>query len=258
MRVLSGFEEPVSSCVWAADGQTFITGSFDKELSICQWDLQGECVHTWTKTHRTEDLALSRDQRWLVAMDERQHLHVYDFVTREHVYDFALSARATSLSFSRDSTHILVNKADNEAILIDIEARETVQRYTGHSGGKYTIRSNFGGANENFVISGSEGKCLGIPTERTIADPSFLQTAGSSSGTSSRELSSRRRKPTTSAATRSPGTQPTRACLPRAATTGGSGCGCLLVPSLIISSRADNRFLQLVKQGAEAGVSLGG
>jgi WD repeat-containing protein 26 len=160
VRVLSGFEEPVSSCVWAADGQTFITGSFDRELSICQWDLQGECVHTWTKTHRTEDLSLSRDQRWLVAMDEQHHLHVYNFATREHLYDIALSARATSLSFSRDSRHVLVNKADNEAVLIDIETRDAVQRYTGHSGGSFTIRSDFGGANENFVISGSEGKCL--------------------------------------------------------------------------------------------------
>lgn len=156
--MLERFEEPVSSCVWAADGQTFITGSFDKSRSLCQWNLLGECVHVWTKRHRTQDVALSPDQRWLVAMDERCSLHIYNFATREHVYDLELNARSTSLSISRDSRHMLVNKTDNEALLIDIETRETVQKYTGQTGGQFTIRSGFGGANENFVISGSEGK----------------------------------------------------------------------------------------------------
>ncbi|KAK4127596.1 WD40 repeat-like protein [Parathielavia appendiculata] len=156
LRTIGGFEEPVSSCVWAADGQTFITGSFDKKKSICQWNMHGECVHSWTRAHRTEDLVLSRDQRWLVAMDEQCNLHVYDFVARKHVYDWALNARPTSLSISRDSRCLLINKADNEAVLLDIETHETVQKYTGQTGGNYTIRSDFGGANENFVICGSE------------------------------------------------------------------------------------------------------
>jgi WD40 repeat protein len=152
----------VSSCVWAADSQTFVTGSFEKTQSMKLWNLRGDCLHTWVNTHRTEDLALSRDQHWLVAMDEQCNLHIYNFVTREHVYDLALRARAASLSISRDSKYILVNKADNEAVLIDIDARETVQKYTGQIGGTYTIRSDFGGANENFVISGSEGEIIAI------------------------------------------------------------------------------------------------
>jgi WD40 repeat protein len=159
VRTLVGFEEPVSSCVWAADGQTFITGSFDKAQSLCQWTLAGERVHSWARTqHRTEDVALSHDQRWLVAMDERCNLHVYDYAARELVYDLALNARATCVSISRDSRYMLVNKEDSEALLVDIETRETVQKYSGQLGGQYTIRSDFGGANENFVISGSEGE----------------------------------------------------------------------------------------------------
>ncbi len=158
LRVLDGFDEPVSSCVWTSDGQTFITGSFDKNNSICQWNLHGECVAAWPKLHRTEDLALSRDQRWLIAIDERCNLHVYNFATQELVYDLALQVRATSVSISRDSRYLLVHKADREAVLIDIETRETVRRYTGQATGVYTIRADFGGANENFVISGSEGE----------------------------------------------------------------------------------------------------
>ncbi len=158
LRVFDGFEEPVSCCVWAADGQTFITGSFDKSRPIYQWDLQGNCVHAWPRTHRTEDLALSRDQRWLVAIDEQCNLHVYNAIARELAYSLKLNVRATSISISRDSHYLLVNKADREAVLIDIETRETVRKYTGQVTGQFTIRGDFGGANENFVISGSEGE----------------------------------------------------------------------------------------------------
>ncbi|KAL2152510.1 hypothetical protein VTH82DRAFT_5694 [Thermothelomyces myriococcoides] len=158
---LRDFGEPVSSCVWAADGQSFITGSFDKNRSMKMWDLRGNLLYAWENNHRTGDLALSRDQRWLVAMDERCTLHFYDFPTKGHVYDLTLDPRdsvlkASSVSISRDSRHLLVNLTDNEALLIDMETRETVQKYTGQKGGHFTIRSDFGGANENFVISGSE------------------------------------------------------------------------------------------------------
>lgn len=157
MRVLEKFGEPVSSCVWAADGKTFITGSFDKSKSLCEWDTLGNCIHTFTQTHRTQDVAISADQRWLVAMDEQRGLHVYNYGTREHLYDLTLNARPTSLCISGDSKYVLVNKTDNEAVLIDLETRITAQKYTGHTGGQFTIRGGFGGANESFVISGSEG-----------------------------------------------------------------------------------------------------
>jgi WD repeat-containing protein 26 len=158
INTLERFHEPVSSCVWAADCQSFITGSFDKEKSLCQWNLEGERLYTWTKKHRTEDLAVSPDGHWLVAMDERNWLHVYNFVTRELEYEWDLKVRPTSVSISQDSRFLLVNKTDGEAQLIDITTRDAIQKYRGHSGGEYTIRSGFGGANESFVISGSDGR----------------------------------------------------------------------------------------------------
>lgn len=177
---LRDFGEPVSSCVWAADGQSFITGSFDKNRSMKMWDLRGNLLYAWENNHRTGDLALSRDQRWLVAMDERCTLHFYDFPTKGHVYDLTLDPRdsvlkASSVSISRDSRHLLVNLTDNEALLIDMETRETVQKYTGQKGGHFTIRSDFGGANENFVISGSEGKWPYKLVQHTYTPPFFFR-----------------------------------------------------------------------------------
>lgn len=122
------------------------------------WSANGDELYSWTKKTRVEDLAISPDGRWLVAMDDQHTLHVYDFPTRELRYDMELSCRGTSIRFSRDSKYLLVNKQDAVAQLINIATRKKGQTYTGHVGGDYTIRSDFGGANENFVISGSDGQ----------------------------------------------------------------------------------------------------
>lgn len=149
--------EPVSSCVWAPGGDSFILGSFDKAHALTTWSATGEELFTWTKKFRVEDLTISPDGRWLVAMDDQSHIHVFDYQTRELRYDLELSCRGTSIRISADSKYLLVNKKDAVAQLINIATTDTVQKYKGHVPGDFTIRSDLGGANEQFVISGSEG-----------------------------------------------------------------------------------------------------
>lgn len=158
MRTLPRFEEPVSSCVWAPDGQTFVTGSLYKEKNLCQWDLDGNLVYDWGRSHRVQDLAVSPDGNRMVAMDNANHLHVYNFVTRELEYEMDLKVKLSSVSISQDSRYILVSKTDGEARMIDIETHEPTKNFVGQKGGEFVIRSTFGGANESFVVSGSEGK----------------------------------------------------------------------------------------------------
>ncbi|KAI1075686.1 WD domain-containing protein [Whalleya microplaca] len=156
LRKLNKFQEPVSSCVWAADGRTFITGSLEKSHSLVQWNLSGEKVFDWNSNHRVEDLAVSPDGHWLVAMDDQNHIHVYNFITRDFEYKMDLHVRLTSISISQNSRHLLVNYRNGVAQLFDLILREDIQSYTGHTGGEFMIRSSFGGADESFVISGSE------------------------------------------------------------------------------------------------------
>ncbi|KAI1332049.1 WD40-repeat-containing domain protein [Xylariaceae sp. FL0255] len=158
MLKLDRFEEPVSSCIWAADNRSFITGSLDIKKSLVQWDITGDKVYDWRSPHRVEELAASPDGRWLVAMDSESHIHVYNLATREFEYKMDLKARLTSLSISQNSRHLLVNQKNGLAQLIDLLLREPIQQYTGHRGGEYMIRSTLGGADENFVTSGSEGE----------------------------------------------------------------------------------------------------
>ncbi|KAK8058762.1 WD domain-containing protein [Apiospora phragmitis] len=159
---INPFEEPVSSCVWAPDNRSFLTGSLDKTRSLCQWDLDGEKIFDWANNHRVEDLSLSPDGRWLVAMDDRNHIHVCNFLTRLWEYEIELHCRLTSISISKDSRHLLVNLQKDQAQLFDLLSREAVQDYAGHTGGEYMIRSALGGANESFVLSGSEDGSINI------------------------------------------------------------------------------------------------
>ncbi|KAL7625104.1 hypothetical protein AAE478_004318 [Parahypoxylon ruwenzoriense] len=162
LKKLDRCQEPVTGCVWAADGQTFVTGALDKSHSLIQWNLSGEKVYDWNSSHRVEDLAVSPDGHWLVAMDGKNHIHVYNFITRELEYEMDLQVRLTSVSISQNSRHLLVNHQNGVAQVIDLILREPVQSYTGHTGEKFMIRSSFGGADENFVISGSEDGLIHI------------------------------------------------------------------------------------------------
>ncbi|KAI9744371.1 MAG: hypothetical protein M1818_001900 [Claussenomyces sp. TS43310] len=156
LHALSRFEEPVSSCVWAPDGRSFVTGSLSKDHNLCQWNIDGELIYDWGRMHRITDLAVSSDGHRLVAMDRTNHIHVYNFVTRELEYEMDLKVELSSVNISHDSRQMLVSKVDGEARLFDIVTRETVKIFAGQKGGKFMIRSAFGGANESFVISGSE------------------------------------------------------------------------------------------------------
>ena len=93
----------------------------------------------------------------MVTISSESQIFVYNFVTREEEYSILLRSKMTCLSISRDSRYMLVNMADNEVQLIDIETAEIVRRFLGQKQETCVIRSSFGGADENLVISGSEG-----------------------------------------------------------------------------------------------------
>ena len=94
----------------------------------------------------------------MVTISPEKQIFVYNYVTREEEYSILLKTKMTCISISRDSRYMLVNMADNEVQLIDIESAEIVRRFLGQKQQEFVIRSTFGGADENLIISGSEGK----------------------------------------------------------------------------------------------------
>lgn len=166
------FQDIVSSCVWAPDGQSFVTGCLDKQLNLAQWSLNGELIYDWGREHRIQDLAVSPNGHRLVAVDCENHIHVYNFVTRELEYQMDLEVWLRSVNISQDSRFLLVNKRDGKTRMLDLDTRETVRDFdTKDKAGNFVIRSTFGGANESFVISGSEGMSRSTKT-CSLADQS--------------------------------------------------------------------------------------
>ncbi|RDL36385.1 WD40 repeat-like protein [Venustampulla echinocandica] len=157
-RTLNRFGEPVSSCAWAPDGQTFVTGCLDKERNLCQYSLSGDLIYDWRRSHRIQDLAVSPNGHRLVAMDNETHIHVYDFVTRELEYEIDMKVKMGSVSISQNSRWLLVEQKDGKARIVDLDTREPIRYFqSGDKGSEFIIRASFGGANESFVVSGSEG-----------------------------------------------------------------------------------------------------
>lgn len=97
-------------------------------------------------------------------MDEQSKIHVYNFITREVEYEFEVKPRPCSIAISQDSRLLLANSNDGAVQLFDLlSGGLRLQQYLGCTGGAFLIRCEFGGANESFVASGSEGKSWIFP-----------------------------------------------------------------------------------------------
>lgn len=107
---------------------------------------------------RANDLAISPDGERLVVVSESTII-VYDFHSYEILAQYHVDGgKLTSVNISADSQTMLVSIDQNRLHLMDIETLEILQRYEGHVQKQFIIRSGFGGADQNFVVSGSEGK----------------------------------------------------------------------------------------------------
>ncbi|KAF2403111.1 WD repeat-containing protein-like protein [Trichodelitschia bisporula] len=176
---LTEFKQPVTATAWAPDGETFVIGTTDSAKALSVWTINDdgseEIVFEWKERIRVFDLSLSPDGQRLVVLLEKGIL-VYDFPTRERIGEYKFDDfRMTSVRISSDSKHMLVGMNPNRIRLLVIDTGECVRTFEGHKQTHYMIRSGFGGANEGFVVSGSEDKKIyvwrttGHPVEELTA-----------------------------------------------------------------------------------------
>ncbi|KAK5071171.1 hypothetical protein LTR64_007675 [Lithohypha guttulata] len=164
---------PITSGAWLPDSLSLVTCCHDRDTKMCLWSLSAsdltKPIHTWSGEFRVADVAITPDGRRLLCNDMDSLLVVYDMNTYREEFRMKLSSKITCITPSRDNRTILVNIAEGEVQLIDIENRYPVRKFKGLSQGKNIIRNAFGGAAENFVVSGSKDGAIYIWHKENLA-----------------------------------------------------------------------------------------
>lgn len=147
----------LTSCVWEPRGAWFLVGTTDSSQSL--WQEDPEDMHfAWLTSGTTNDIAMTPDGHRVIATG-RACLYVYNAMTRELEYEHKTRFGVTSVSASQDSKHLLILQSNGDLNLLDHPAHRTVQTYIGSTGREFSIiKSAFGGPNEIFVLSASEGE----------------------------------------------------------------------------------------------------
>ncbi|KAL8735020.1 MAG: hypothetical protein Q9166_001145 [cf. Caloplaca sp. 2 TL-2023] len=147
---------PVTAAAWSPDGQSFVTGSLHGNHRLCLWSTTGVSIYNWNVDYRVQDCAISPNGKKMVVISCECQIVVYNFETRAEEYSILLKSRMTCVSISQDSQYMLINMANSEIKMINIETAEIAKRFLGQQQGEFVIRSTFGGADQNLIISGSE------------------------------------------------------------------------------------------------------
>ncbi|KAG6820299.1 hypothetical protein H0H93_002563 [Arthromyces matolae] len=193
-RTLEAHTQTVTALAWLPDGSGFISGGLDG--NIIHWDFDGNPRDKWGETGiRITDLAITPDFTRLVLVGihllptsivnegftgrevqrgdaaparaaatttraSENRMVIYDLTTKQTESSIRLDGELTSVKITRDSRFALVNHAGPDEIqLWDLETGRLSRKFTGQRQGRHVIKSCFGGYDENFVVSGSEGLC---------------------------------------------------------------------------------------------------
>ena len=124
---------------------------------MAHWSVSGANLYTWKAGIRIQDCAITPDGQRLVAISTDKKLCVFNVRTHAEEYRITFPVELTSVTITSDSRHMLISTSGNEIQLLDIQTTDVIRKYEGQQQGTYVIRSNLGGAAENFVVSGSEG-----------------------------------------------------------------------------------------------------
>lgn len=138
-----------------------VIGSQDDKTGCGIWDIEGRQVHNFCDDGsklRANDLAISPDGQRLVVVSESSII-AFDFTSYERICEWrSEDVKLTSVTISQDSRHMLISMSPDEIKLMEIDTGDTIRTFKGHQQKQFIIRSAFGGAGENFIVSGSEGK----------------------------------------------------------------------------------------------------
>lgn len=122
-------------------------------------------LHNWKhdlgRPFRVNDLSICADGSRLAAITSDNYILIYNLPSRIRTNELKMDDKLTCINLSRDGKTVLVSMNEGRLLLLDAETGTVIQRYKGLKQSEFVIRSQFGGAGQNFVISGSEGELNG-------------------------------------------------------------------------------------------------
>jgi len=159
LRTCSKHTQAVTACAWMPDSKHFVSGSLDTKIHM--WDVNGKLVHTWDwATSQIHTMLVTPDGKYLIVTCQEYQIFLFN-LDDESLESLTEASSITSLTISDDGKFLLVNISSkagfNEEIHVwDLETKTQVKKYRGQKQTKYIIQSCFGGADQSFILSGSE------------------------------------------------------------------------------------------------------
>lgn len=152
-RMNNAADDSLTCCAWSPEGNQFYTGG--KRGQFYQCDLDGNVLETWEGV-RVTGLHCLNGGKTVLATDTHNRVRAYNFDEFIDNHLIQESYSIMSFSVSDDGRHVLLNLATQGLHLWDVRDRVLVRKYHGPKQEKFTIYSCFGGANKDFLASGSE------------------------------------------------------------------------------------------------------
>ncbi|KAJ8964842.1 hypothetical protein NQ317_006891 [Molorchus minor] len=153
LKVSQSPEDALTCCAWNKDGTRFVVGGIRGHFYQC--DLEGNVLDSWEGV-RVNGLWCRKDGKTVLASDTHHRLRGYIF--EEVAEQQILQEDHPIMSFTVDKNDrlALLNVATQGVHLWDLNDKCLIRRYQGVTQGHFTIHSTFGGANQDFIASGSE------------------------------------------------------------------------------------------------------
>ncbi|SCV68978.1 BQ2448_1998 [Microbotryum intermedium] len=183
----------IGALAWFPDGKGFASGGMDSKIYF--WDLAGNITESLRNSpSRVIDLAITPDGSRLVAVGrvdtspsvlasrdqsrtqsgadtpaqlasnlrvpiEPKHdnrISIYTLADRKLEFESTQPHELTSANISDDSRFAIIGHAPDEILYLDLRDCTVVRRYQGHNQGTFVLQACFGGALQNFILSGSD------------------------------------------------------------------------------------------------------
>ncbi|KAM0792248.1 hypothetical protein ACM66B_004942 [Microbotryomycetes sp. NB124-2] len=186
IATLSEHKYQIGALSWLPNGQGFVSGGMDSRVFF--WDLAGNITGQLVDCpSRVIDMDVSADGTRLVAVGRAdttapsrgnsvqqsrtgtpstqngppiharhdKKISVFSLPDRKLLFESIQPNELTSVTISDDSRFAIVSHAPSEILYIDLRDGTIVRRFQGHDQGRFVLQSCFGGALQNFVMSGS-------------------------------------------------------------------------------------------------------